>query len=131
MTALETVLEFEQAINARDVESICALLPHDSVFIDSLGNRVEGIDNIRAAWHGYFGMVSDYSISHSEIFAQGNHVAVFGSAQGTLSRGGALSRENFWQTPAAWHAVVNDGRIVLWQVFADNEPIRAIMRRLA
>lgn len=129
MTAVETVLRFEQAINARDVESICALLPHDSVFIDSLGNRVEGIDKIRAAWHGYFGLVPDYSISHTEIFEHAGHVAVFGTARGTLSRGGALSPENFWQTRATWHAVVKDERIAVWQVFADNEPIRAIMRR--
>jgi hypothetical protein len=44
-------------------------------------------------------MVPDYSISHSEIFANGDTVAVFGSAQGTLSQDGRLSKENFWKTP--------------------------------
>ena len=29
----------------------------------------------------------------------------------------------------AWRAVVKDNKIAVWQVFADNEPIRAIMRR--
>jgi ketosteroid isomerase-like protein len=128
--SLATALKFEQAINSRDIESVCGLLTRDSVFIDSLGNRLEGIDKIRAGWRAYFGMVPDYSISHSEIFAHESQVAIFGSARGTLSHAGALNKENFWQTPAAWRAVVSNGRIAVWQVFADNEPIRAIMRRL-
>ena len=45
--------------------------------------------------------------------------AIFGSAQGTFSKDGSLPKENFWKTPA------------LWQVYADNEPIRAIMRQLS
>jgi hypothetical protein len=28
-----------------------------------------------------------------------------------------------------WRAVVKDNKIALWQVYADNEPIRAIMRK--
>jgi hypothetical protein len=57
---------------------------------------------------------------------------MFGSAQGTLSNpksAGQLNKEDRWATPAAWRAVVKDGKIALWQVFADNEPIRAIMRK--
>jgi len=74
-------------------------------------------------------MVPDYSISHSEIFADGKTVAVFGSAQGTFAKDGVLHKENFWKTPAAWRAVVEDGKIAIWQVYADNEAIRAIMRK--
>jgi hypothetical protein len=80
------------------------------------------------AWDGYFKMVPDYTISHEEIFANGNIVAMFGMAQGTFSRGGEIKKENFWETAAAWRAVVKNGKIGVWQVFADNEPIRAIMR---
>jgi hypothetical protein len=36
-----------------------------------------------------------------------------------------------WQTPAAWHAVVRDGLIAEWQVYADNKPIRQRMRQPA
>lgn len=101
----------------------------DGEFIDSLGNRIQGTEKLRSAWAGYFKMVPDYSISHSEIFANGNTVAVFGSAQGTFSKDGQLAKENFWKMPAAWRAVVKDGKIAIWQVYADNEPIRAIMRK--
>jgi hypothetical protein len=101
----------------------------DGEFIDSLGNRIQGTEKLRAAWTGYFKMVPDYSISHSEIFADGNIVAVFGSAQGTFSKDGQIRKENFWKTPAAWRAVVKGGKIAVWQVYADNEPIRAVMRK--
>ena len=127
--AIATVLKFEQLINSRNADAVCSLMTQDSVFIDSLGNRVEGHQRLLAAWQGYFKMVPDYSISHEEIFATGNTVAMFGTAQGTFSKGGELNKENFWKTSAAWRAVVNDDKIAVWQVFADNEPIRAIMRK--
>ena len=123
------VLQFEQAINSRDPEAICSLMASDGEFIDSLGNRIQGADKLHAAWTGYFKMVPDYSIFHSEVFADGNTVAIFGSAQGTFSKDGRLSSENFWKTPAAWRAGVKDNKIALWQVYADNEQILAIMRK--
>jgi ketosteroid isomerase-like protein len=126
---IQVVLEFEKLINARNSEAICAFMTADGEFIDSLGNRLQGTEKLRAAWEGYFKMVPDYSISHSEIFADGNTVAVFGSAQGTFARQGQIRKDDFWKTPAAWRAVVKDGKIATWQVYADNEPIRAIMRK--
>jgi ketosteroid isomerase-like protein len=126
---IETVLKFEQLINSRSPDAVCGLLTEDSVFIDSLGNRLAGIETLRKAWTGYFKMVPDYAVSHSEIFASGDTVAMFGDAHGTFSKNGETQKEDFWKAPAAWRAVVRDGKIALWQVFADNEPIRAIMRR--
>ena len=126
---VEVVLRFEQLINSRNTDTVVGLLTEDSAFVDSLGNRMAGVANLRQAWTGYFKMVPDYSISHDEIFANGETVVMFGSAQGTFSKDGKLKKEDFWKTPAAWRAVTRDGKIALWQVFADNEPIRAIMRR--
>jgi ketosteroid isomerase-like protein len=126
---IQAVLEFEKSINARNPEQICALMTADGEFIDSLGNRIQGTEKLRAAWEGYFKMVPDYSISHSEILADRDTVAVFGSAQGTFAKDGVLHKDNFWKTPAAWRAVVKDNKIALWQVYADSEPIRAIMRK--
>src|SRR5262249_53808984 len=123
------VLSFERAINARDPEAICSLMADDGEFVDSLGNRIKGTAKLRSAWTGYFKMVPDYSISHSEVFADGNTVAVFGLARGNFAREGQLRKEDQWRTPAAWRAVVKDGKIAAWQVYADNEPIRAIMRK--
>lgn len=127
--AIATVLKFEQLINTQKPDAVCSLLTDDSVFIDSLGNRASGVARLRSAWEGYFKMVPDYTISHEEIFANGDTVAMFGTAQGTFSRDGQTKKENYWKTHAAWKAVVKNERIALWQVFADNEPIREIMRR--
>ena len=126
---VEVVLKFEQAINSRNPEAICSLMTADGEFIDSMGNGLRGAEKLRSAWIGYFKMVPDYSISHSEILVNSNTVAIFGSAQGTFSKNGSLKKENFWKTPAAWRATINDGKVALWQVYADNEPIRAIMRK--
>ena len=126
---INVVLKFEQLINSRSAEAVCSLVTLDSVLIDSMGNRTEGVSKLRSAWVGYFRIVPDYTISHSEILANGETVAAFGSAQGTFTKDGNLRKEDFWMTPAAWRAVVKDGKIALWQVFADNEPIRAIMRK--
>jgi ketosteroid isomerase-like protein len=155
--AVQVVLKFEELINSRNAEAVSALMAADAEFIDSLGNRIQGTEKLRSAWAGYFKMVPDYSISHSEIFAEGATVAIFGAAQGTFTKGEAGSRAepadlgaktsesahhssagwsaaakieaNFWKTPAAWRAVVKAGKIAVWQVYADNEPIRAIMRK--
>lgn len=94
----DVVLKFEQLINSRSAEAVCSLLMPDTVLIDSLGNRIQGAEKLRFAWTSYFNTVPDYSISHSEIFADGNMVAVFGTAQGTFSRDGQLAKENVWST---------------------------------
>jgi ketosteroid isomerase-like protein len=126
---INVVLRFEQLINSRSAKAVCSLLTPDSVFVDSMGNRVEGAIKMLPAWEAYFKIVPDYTISHSEIFSNGEVVAMFGSAQGTFLKDGKLRKEDSWATPAAWRAVVKDGKIALWQVFTDNEPIRAIMRK--
>src|SRR5580765_859019 len=79
-----------------------------------------GTDKLRAAWEGYFKMVSDYSILHSEIFAYGIPCRSLVQRRGPFLKDGELKKENSWRTPAAWRAVVKDGKIALWQVYADN-----------
>jgi ketosteroid isomerase-like protein len=126
---IDVVLQFERAINSRSAEAIVSLMTADGEFVDSLGARIQGAERLRSAWTGYFKMFPDYSISHAEIFSQGNIVAMFGEAQGTLALEGQIKPENFWKIPVAWRAVVENGKIALWQVYADNEPVRAVMRK--
>jgi ketosteroid isomerase-like protein len=40
--------------------------------------------------------------------------------------GGTIDGES-WRTPAAWKAVIRDGRVVEWHVFADNKPVYEIL----
>jgi ketosteroid isomerase-like protein len=121
------VLAFLDAINARDVDKLCALMSEDHIFVDGLGNQVRGKESMRKGWTGYFQWFPDYRVSHEEIFSQGEVVAVFGAAEGTYAVKGNLPKENHWTVPAAWKAVVQDGLIKEWRVYADNQAARKIM----
>jgi hypothetical protein len=108
------------------------MLTENHLFIDGLGQAVQGRETMRAGWLGYYTMCPDYRISHHTIFASGNQVAVFGEAGGTIaSSGGQLRAENRWSTPAAWLAVVEFGLIREWRVYADNKPVYDILAKEA
>ena len=100
MAALDVALEFVDRINRRDVDLLCEL------------------------------MTEDYRIEIEETIGSGNVVVLLGVASGTYTADGELHAENRWETPAAWKAVVRDDRVAEWRVWADLEPIRAVMRRL-
>ena len=82
---------------------------------------------MRKGWAEYFRLFPDYRVSHTDIFSQGDVVAAFGSAEGTLAVKGELPKENHSSAPAAWRAVVRDGLITEWQVYADIQSARKIM----
>ncbi len=124
---VDTVLAFLAQINARNVDGLCVLMTEDHVFLDGLGNRMQGREVMRKGWAGYFRMFPDYRVSHADIFSEGDVVAAFGSVEGTLAVKEELPEANHWSAPAAWRAVVRDGLIVEWQVYADNQSARKIM----
>jgi uncharacterized protein (TIGR02246 family) len=124
---VEVVLAFLERINAGDVDGVCALMTEDHVFVDALGQRVEGRERMRAAWKGYYAMIADYKVSHEEVLQKGPLVAVFGTARGTFAPRGEKKKENVWEIPAAWLAVVREGRVAQWRVYADNQPVRKLM----
>lgn len=143
ITPAESVArEFVSAINAHSVERLVALMAANHRFVDSLGNVVEGREKMRAGWAGYFGMVPDYSITVQEMFRSSDDeggirddstalgvIVMLGTAAGTYAPKGELKPENRWNTPVALRAQVADGLIVEWRVYADNEPIRELMRK--
>ena len=87
---IAVVLAFLDAINSRDVDRLCSLMSEDHVFVDALGNKVQGKESMRKAWTGYFQWFPDYRVSHEEIFSDGKLVAAFGSAEGTYASKGSL-----------------------------------------
>jgi len=129
MTPIETVLLFLDRINRRDPDKLAELMTEDHVFIDSLGREMRGRETMRQGWRGYYAMCPDYRVSHEDIFANGNIVAVFGAAGGTISVGGKLAPENRWETPAAWRAAVEGGLVKEWRVYADNKPVYDILAK--
>jgi hypothetical protein len=73
-------------------------------------------------------MIPDYSIAVDETYSDGPVVIMLGHARGTYSTNGELKPENRWETPLAIRAFVEDGLVAEWRVYADNEPIRQIMK---
>jgi ketosteroid isomerase-like protein len=129
--AVRTVLEFMSRINRHQADSLADYMTDDHVFIDSLGQSVSGRETMRAGWRHYFEFCPDYWVSHEAAFAAGPWVAVFGAAGGTIAAGGALPPDNQWRTSAAWWAIVEDGLIKQWRVYADNKPVYDILARAA
>jgi ketosteroid isomerase-like protein len=122
MTNHETVLAFIDRINARDADGLGELMSDDHRFIDALGNEVEGKEKMIPGWRGYFEWFPDYRIEVNEVFAgelsEGEQTfAMFGFAGGSFKGNSDAS----WRVPAAWKAVVKDGRVAVWQVFADTK----------
>jgi len=69
----------------------------------------------------------DYAVSHQDILCDGELVLLTGTACGMLAVAGQLPKENHWEIPAAWKAVVRGGQIAEWHVYADNQPARKVM----
>jgi hypothetical protein len=131
MTPQKVAEQFVTAINAHDVECLATLMTSDHRFIDSLGAVVEGRDSMRDGWKFYFAMVSDYHLEISRFFsaeAAKDETMLVGVASGSYWSDGLKRPNSRWSTPVALRAVVRDGQIAEWQVYADNEPIRQQMR---
>lgn len=121
MNAKDIVLEFVRQINSQNVDGLCSLMSEDHRFIDALGSMIQGREEMRHAWTGYFQLVPDYQIWLEEIFESGIVIMAFGTAGGTYSPNGDLLEENRWQVPAAWRAEVRDNFLTEWRVYADND----------
>jgi ketosteroid isomerase-like protein len=130
MSSIETVLDFLDRINKKDADKLAELMTEDHVFIDSLGNTVRGREKMRVAWRGYYSFCPDYWVTHEEILENGNIVAVFGTAGGTIATNGKLPPENKWRTSSAWLAAVENSLVKKWQVYADNKPVYEIMAKV-
>lgn len=129
MNPVEIAIAFFGAINAHDADHLAELMTDDHVFTDSLGASIRGREKMRDRWRSYFAFCPDYRISHEAIFRDGETVAAFGSAGGTLSLHGKMAAANKWQIPAAWRVVVQGGRIREFQVYADNKPVYEILAK--
>ncbi|HJZ80596.1 MAG TPA: nuclear transport factor 2 family protein [Pyrinomonadaceae bacterium] len=120
-----TIHAFVDCINAHDVAALAALMSDEHVFIDAYGNEVHGREKMTAGWRGYFEWFPDYYIEVTEVFEAGETFALCGFAGGSF-RG---NEDADWRLPAAWKAIVTDGRVALWQVFADTKiPFEIIER---
>ncbi len=112
-------MAFVKAVNSHDPGGISRLTAKGYTFIDSRGAEHAGRSNALAGWRQYFRMFPDYRIKVDHVAEGAGFAALFGSARGTYNGKRGLVRGNRIWMPAAWRAVAKDGRIVLWQVYAD------------
>jgi ketosteroid isomerase-like protein len=103
-------------------------MSEDHVFVDSSGMTVRGRQKLREAWAAYFQMFPDYTIFVDRMIRDKNNFGLFGSAQGTYSCQGRCSPKNRWKIPAAWLAVVENGQIKEWRIYADLKQVYQIMK---
>jgi ketosteroid isomerase-like protein len=128
LAARNVAKAFIERINAGDVAGLAALMTEDHRFVDSLGNAVTGREAMRQGWVGYFGMVPDYRLVMDDWFCEGSFVVMLGTASGTYSPDGSLKPDHHWTTPTAIRAIIRENQVAEWRVYADNEPIRELMR---
>ena len=130
----ETVAQaFIRAINRQDVDALAELMSEQTRFIDSMGTIVEGRETMHRGWTKYFEMVPDYTVAVEEMFCDGPVVVMLGMAEGTFTPHGQLiptiSTPSAPQTPTAFRAFIEDGKVAEWRVYCDNEPIRQRMAK--
>ena len=126
---MRVVREFILRINRGDVDALAELMTTDHLLVDSLGHRLRGRESIRRAWAAYFQMVPGYRVVVRETVVDGGTVVALGEARGRYAGVPGAAPVGAWRTSAAWRAVVRRGRLARWQIYADNEPMRALMRK--
>jgi hypothetical protein len=82
---------------------------------------------MREPWRTYFSWFPDYTIIVERSFERGDAAAMVGNARGTYAVQGSLEPGRRWVIPAAWLAIVREGLVAEWRVYADNEPVWKIM----
>jgi SnoaL-like polyketide cyclase. len=123
------LLDFINAINRADVEVLYRLMPDDFLFIDAHDNHVVGRDDMRQSWTDYFAMFPDYKIEINETLEKDSLTCILGYASGTYKGLRDESNSNYWKLPAAWCAVVENGKVKHWQVYADNIIVMDIINK--
>ncbi|HXE71885.1 MAG TPA: nuclear transport factor 2 family protein, partial [Candidatus Nitrosotenuis sp.] len=116
---IDVVKAFIAAINRRSPSEMSDLMTEDHTLVDPGGRVESGRQNVIAGWNEYFRMFPDYTILVESILADSEVVAVFGSASGTYNGKRGPVPENRIEMPAAWRAVVENGKVKRWQVYAD------------
>jgi ketosteroid isomerase-like protein len=53
LASIGTFEQFVAAINAHDMEALTSLMTQDHLFVDAMGNRVQGAQSMHAGWRGY------------------------------------------------------------------------------
>ena len=124
---IKIVQSFNNAINEGNVELLSSLMTDDHTFIDASGVAHSGVKEMTEGWKDFFHMFPDYKNNFENILQDGDLVVALGTASGTYNGNRGLIQKNRIKWTAAWKAIVENGRIKVWQVYTDwSEGIKII-----
>jgi uncharacterized protein (TIGR02246 family) len=107
--------QFNEAINARDLDGLAALMTDDHRFVDTEAHAVIGKDACLESWRGFFEQFPDYRNVFTTQIPRDNVVLVVGYS--------TCSFEPL-DGPAVWRAIVRDNKVAEWRVYEDTQTTR-------
>ncbi|NJK87579.1 MAG: nuclear transport factor 2 family protein [Bacteroidales bacterium] len=126
---LKVIHSFLESINTANIERIYNLMTNDHEFIDSQGNIMIGNENMKKGWTDYFSLFPDYKIEITDVLQNDSFIVMLGFASGTYNAKHKNDKQNHWRIPASWKVIVVNGKIKLWQVYADNSKVLDIINK--
>jgi ketosteroid isomerase-like protein len=116
MSDRDIAIKFNDAINARDLDALVALMTDDHRFVDTEGTVFEGIDGCREIWSGFFSAFPDYR----------NHFETVTDRDGTVVIAGrSTCSDARLAGPALWSVLIAGGAVREWRVHEDTPARRA------
>jgi ketosteroid isomerase-like protein len=108
-------LRFNDAINARDLERLVALMTDDHRFIDSENKEIHGREMMETIWRNFFAAFPDYRNDFKTVSSR---------AQVVFALGRSTCSDPALDGPAIWQATIRDVWVVEWRVYSDSPAIR-------
>ena len=111
---------FNEAINARDIDALRALMADGHTFVDSAGTVLEGTERVVAAWRGFFDAFPDYRNEWAEEIPIRDGLIAVGRS--------VCATEPALDGPAIWKAKIAGGKVTEWRVLEDTPANRRRLR---
>lgn len=116
--ARDVALQFNEAINGRDLAALTALMTESHRFVDSAGTVLEGRGAAAAAWAGFFERFPDYRNHFETVQSRGLRVVMVGRSVCSVPE---------LHGPAIWTARVEGFRVGEWRVYEDRPETRSAL----
>jgi ketosteroid isomerase-like protein len=111
----DVAVRFNDAINARDLDGLAALMTDDHRFVDTEERADVGKTACVQSWRGFFEQFPDYRNVFMTIVLRGDVVLAVGYSTCSFA---ALAG------PAIWKATIRGNKVAEWRVYNDSEATR-------
>jgi len=109
-------LQFNEFINARDLEGLTSLMSETHTFIDSANDEYHGKDVMTEGWNEFFRRYPDYTNVFTKVCSRDNLVVMIGYS--------TCSNEPELDGPALWTTIIENDLVAEWRVYDDTEENR-------